>query len=197
VGSVEAAEQLQQGGFAAAAGAADGDVFARVDGEIDAAQGLDAAFVVALARGRGLRVADCGTGGLRRQLVMAQGLHRREMGAAPGGICSGDSPESTAMPSASTNAADGKRRGDDAGGLRQGGEHAQRAPAEGDAEDAADKAEHGSLSLDEQQTRHAFQPMARRMPISRVRSKTDMAMVLAMPRMPISSAMPDVPQATA
>jgi hypothetical protein len=39
--------------------------------------------------------------------------------------------------------------------------------------------------------------MARKMPISRVRSKTDMAMVLAMPRMPISRAMEDVPQATA
>ena len=35
------------------------------------------------------------------------------------------------------------------------------------------------------------------MPISRVRSKTDMAMVLAIPRMPISKAIEEVPHAEA
>ena len=52
-GRVETANQLQEGGFAAAAGAADGHVFTGMDGEIDAAQGLDASLVVAF-----LQIAD-------------------------------------------------------------------------------------------------------------------------------------------
>ena len=49
-GGIESAEQVQQGGFAAAAGSADGDEFAGSDGEVDAAQRFDAAFVVALVQ---------------------------------------------------------------------------------------------------------------------------------------------------
>src|ERR1035437_5557924 len=49
-GRVESAQQLQQGGFAAAAGSADGNEISRCDGEIDAAQGFDASLVVALAQ---------------------------------------------------------------------------------------------------------------------------------------------------
>ena len=49
-GGIESAQQLQQGGFAAAAGPADGHVFAGGDGKIDATQGLDAPFIVAFAQ---------------------------------------------------------------------------------------------------------------------------------------------------
>ena len=49
-GGIEPAQQLQQGGFAAAAGSADGQVFPGGDSEIDAAQSLDASLVVALAQ---------------------------------------------------------------------------------------------------------------------------------------------------
>ena len=43
--------------------------------------------------------------------------------------------------------------------------------------------------------RRRFQPSARKMPISLVRSNTAMAMVLAIPRAPMNSAIRDVPQA--
>src|ERR1700733_5679158 len=49
-GYIEAAEQLQQRGLTAATGAGDGDVLAGMDAEIDAAQGFNAAVVVALAQ---------------------------------------------------------------------------------------------------------------------------------------------------
>jgi len=49
-GRIQAAEQLQQRGFAAAAGTADGDEIARFNGQIDAAQGLNASLIVALAQ---------------------------------------------------------------------------------------------------------------------------------------------------
>ncbi len=91
----------------------------------------------------------------------------------------------------------GEGSGDDAGGLRQGGEQVQGAPAEADAEKPPTKPSTVASTWMSSKTRQVFQPMARRMPISRVRSKTDMAMVLAMPRMPISKAMQEVPQATA
>ncbi len=73
----------------------------------------------------------------------------------------------------------------------------QRAPSNANSKDTSGQAEHCGLHLDQQHHAPDFQPMARRMPISLVRSNTDMAIVFAMPRIPIASAMAEVPQATA
>ena len=45
VGGIQGAEEAQEGGFATAGGAHDGDVFAFVNGEVDAAEGEDLAVV--------------------------------------------------------------------------------------------------------------------------------------------------------